>query len=136
MGSVSCCSDEHQAGKAGALPVVPDEDPLFTPRKMVPLVEDGHGGVVFEARITKHGESDRFGMDVQHVDGRLVVLRIDRGGAVERHNAAARGKHPPRETLNTGDVIVRVNAVDSDDDAMIAEIQRSSHIKLQVMRAR
>merc|ERR1740138_1053023 len=56
-----------------------------------------------EVCISKTRADDKLGLDVKHIDGKLVVSLILDYGAVERTNAKNRAQVPPKETLQVGD---------------------------------
>merc|ERR1712232_670584 len=71
-------------------------------------------------RIVKKHMGDALLIDVRHVQGRLQVLQIIQGGAVDRCNREALARQPPEETLQLGDAIVRINDA-TDDESMVKE---------------
>ena len=57
-------------------------------------------------KIQKLDPNDQLGMDVKHRLGRLVVLAIRRGGAIDRGNLLAKQQGLP--VMQVNDVIVEV----------------------------
>merc|ERR1712039_604702 len=88
----------------------------------------------FNVAIQKLGPDDKLGMDVKHIDGKLEVVHIFPDGAIARSNLENQRK-PSGETLQLGDVIHRVNNVDSGDHQMVAECRLTSELTLMVFRA-
>merc|ERR1739848_474177 len=72
--------------------------------------DEGSGGPqVVEVLVRKLDDNDKLGMDVKHVRGRLVIVQVFAGGALDRANQLARTSRPPGDTIDVGDVIAQVN---------------------------
>lgn len=99
---------------------------------------DGHRDslkpYVFETEIVKTGPDEMLGMDVKYVQGRLQVVQIIPGGAVDRTNKEKLAKSPAREVLQVGDMIQRINSVQSNDQQMVAECSLNTRLNLVVAR--
>jgi len=77
------------------------------------------------------------GMDVKHPDGRtLVVWRIHDGGLLAQWNVAREKAGNTQYVVRIGDVIVRVNTAENNDQAMVAECNSLGQIDLVVMPGR
>mmetsp|Transcript_62149 Transcript_62149/g.140028 ORF Transcript_62149/g.140028 Transcript_62149/m.140028 type:complete len:152 (+) Transcript_62149:62-517(+) len=87
-----------------------------------------------EVLVRKSGPDDKLGMDVKHVRGRLVVVQVFHGGAVDRANQNSRSRSPPGEVIEVGDVIAQVNDVKDIDTAMVAECQQKSQLRIRALR--
>merc|ERR1719203_1484650 len=87
-----------------------------------------------ELLVLKQGPGDRLGMDVKHLQGRLVVWQVFPSGAVERANQASLNKMPPGDTIEAGDVIVQVNEVKGIDTEMVNECQIKNELRLRAIR--
>ena len=72
----------------------------------------------YQISIQKAEQNDQLGMDVKHRLGRLVVLAIRRGGAVDRANVMAKQQGFPGMQVN--DVIVEVNGATLDTGMVAA----------------
>eukprot|EP00438_Fugacium_kawagutii_P036262 Skav223701 [mRNA] locus=scaffold1907:197890:198363:+ [translate_table: standard] len=72
----------------------------------------------YQISIQKTEQNDQLGMDVKHRLGRLVVLAIRRGGAVDRANVMAKQQGLPGIQVN--DVIVEVNGATLDTGMVAA----------------
>ena len=72
----------------------------------------------YQISIHKTEQNDQLGMDVKHRLGRLVVLAIRRGGAVDRANVMAKQQGLPGMQVN--DVIVEVNGATLDTGMVAA----------------
>eukprot|EP00434_Breviolum_minutum_P033477 symbB.v1.2.029623.t1/scaffold3268.1/size60008/1 len=66
----------------------------------------------YQISIQKMDANEQLGMDVKHRLGRLVVLAIHRGGAVDRANDSAKDHDLPEVKVN--DIIVDVNGATLD----------------------
>mmetsp|Transcript_97227 Transcript_97227/g.208557 ORF Transcript_97227/g.208557 Transcript_97227/m.208557 type:complete len:158 (-) Transcript_97227:69-542(-) len=89
----------------------------------------------FEFTIHKTGPEDKLGMDVKHINGRLEVVHIFADGCVERTNQQNKAHRPPRDALTIGDVVQKVNNIDSSDHQMVAECRLRNNLTFTVMRA-
>lgn len=87
-----------------------------------------------ELFVRKEGPHDKLGMDVKHLQGRLVVWQVFPSGAVERANQASLCRSPPGDTIEAGDVIVQVNDVHNIDTDMINECQAKDELRLRAVR--
>merc|ERR1719491_1991340 len=87
-----------------------------------------------ELFVQKGGLGDKLGMDVKHLQGRLVVWQVFPSGAVERANQASLSKLPPGDTIEAGDIIVQVNDVQGIDTEMVNECQIKNELRLRAVR--
>mmetsp|Transcript_100473 Transcript_100473/g.239596 ORF Transcript_100473/g.239596 Transcript_100473/m.239596 type:complete len:126 (-) Transcript_100473:71-448(-) len=89
------------------------------------------GAKVFTFTVQKSGDKDMLGMDVKHKKGLyLVVSKIFDDGAVKRAN----GMVPEDERLQETDIILEINGVKGDDNAMVEECKKSSRLEMQIKR--
>mmetsp|Transcript_2322 Transcript_2322/g.4867 ORF Transcript_2322/g.4867 Transcript_2322/m.4867 type:complete len:196 (-) Transcript_2322:148-735(-) len=88
---------------------------------------------MLEVILTKESADDQLCMAVRHLkaQGRLVVLQIQPGGAVEKANR--QNEVAGKTMLAVGDTIVSVNGVQGDDAEMVAECKRALELKLKVL---
>lgn len=147
MGGANCCADEvltFQA-KPGSEDAQALQDGYTACHVLQSTPGDGEVGPLMnagyleerliEVQISRRNLTEKYGVDLKHDDGRLVVVRILDVGAIERSNRTAKSMIPPKETLNVGDVIVRVNNVCANDEEMIDEIDESTSSTLWVIRS-
>lgn len=87
-----------------------------------------------ELFVRKEGPADKLGMDVKHLMGRLVVVKIFPGGAVERANMISQRRKPPGDTIEAGDIITQVNGVRDVDADMVGECQSSNELFFRAVR--
>lgn len=85
-----------------------------------------------ELLVTKEGDTDRLGMDVKHLRGRLVIVQLFPGHAVDRANVAASKRGS--DVLEEGDVIVQVNDVKETDAEMVKECQSKNELRIRAVR--
>eukprot|EP00931_Biecheleriopsis_adriatica_P012231 TRINITY_DN113354_c0_g1_i2.p1 TRINITY_DN113354_c0_g1~~TRINITY_DN113354_c0_g1_i2.p1 ORF type:complete len:131 (-),score=32.20 TRINITY_DN113354_c0_g1_i2:112-504(-) len=88
----------------------------------------------YDIVIEKEDASEILGMDVRHVQGRLVVSRIAKDGAVAKANARVRSSDPPGNELQIDDVIVEVNSIYDNDIEMVKECQRGIQLHIKFVR--
>ncbi|CAJ1360088.1 unnamed protein product [Effrenium voratum] len=92
---------------------------------------DAEKSKVFSFTVQKTGGKDLLGMDVKHKKGLyLVVSKIFDDGAVKRAN----GMVPEDERLQETDIILEINGVKGDDNAMVEECKKSSRLEMQIKR--
>mmetsp|Transcript_71896 Transcript_71896/g.161365 ORF Transcript_71896/g.161365 Transcript_71896/m.161365 type:complete len:168 (-) Transcript_71896:169-672(-) len=84
--------------------------------------------------VKKISAEEKLGMDVKHEKGKLVVVDIVPGGAVDRGNKASLGSHPAGADIRIGDVIHQVNDVKGIDTAMVGECQLKTELRFKVSR--
>mmetsp|Transcript_24062 Transcript_24062/g.71944 ORF Transcript_24062/g.71944 Transcript_24062/m.71944 type:complete len:149 (-) Transcript_24062:35-481(-) len=110
------------------------------PEAVDEALDENHPGTfydpadVFDFDVVKDSPQEPLGMDVKHAIHTLVVAHIFKEGAIARTNALNLKCDPPKEVLQVGDVIQRVNGVSRSDDRMVAECRRGSELKMQVAR--
>lgn len=85
----------------------------------------------YQISIQKKDANEQLGMDVKHRLGRLVVLAIHRGGAVDRANVVANDQELPEMKVN--DVIVDVNGA-TLDTTMVAACKSSAVLRVTFTR--
>ena len=85
----------------------------------------------YQISIQKTEQNDQLGMDVKHRLGRLVVLAIRRGGAVDRANVMAKQQGLPAMQVN--DVIVEVNGA-TLDTGMVAACKSAMVLNVTFIR--
>mmetsp|Transcript_67808 Transcript_67808/g.126668 ORF Transcript_67808/g.126668 Transcript_67808/m.126668 type:complete len:186 (+) Transcript_67808:83-640(+) len=86
-----------------------------------------------DVTLVKETADEQLFMAVRHLkaQGRLLVLQIQPGGAVERANAVNDAEG--RRKIFVGDTIVSVNGIDGDDNELVAECKRCIEMKLRVL---
>mmetsp|Transcript_105612 Transcript_105612/g.265981 ORF Transcript_105612/g.265981 Transcript_105612/m.265981 type:complete len:154 (+) Transcript_105612:101-562(+) len=146
----SCCTanDDKMAEASGATNLDPmaeaAQDAYFAESAMMdPLTgcpealkksEGSEPQRTVEVLVKKDGPTDRLGMDVKHVRGRLVIVQIFVGGAIDRANQASLQQASPGDTLEVGDVIVQVNDKGDLDTDMVAECQMRCDLRIRAVR--
>uniref|UniRef100_A0A7S3HIR5 PDZ domain-containing protein n=1 Tax=Spumella elongata TaxID=89044 RepID=A0A7S3HIR5_9STRA len=88
----------------------------------------------FQYAISKVGNDEKLGFDVRHIHGKLEVVQVFAGGAIERTNKDAEGRTPKGEQLLTGDIIERVNGNEGDDNQMVEECRVKRDLAFRVTR--
>mmetsp|Transcript_39067 Transcript_39067/g.71141 ORF Transcript_39067/g.71141 Transcript_39067/m.71141 type:complete len:173 (+) Transcript_39067:113-631(+) len=111
--------------------------PLEDPKGAVSL----HAGSLYgdptkdllEVLLMKESKDHPLCMAVRHLkaQGRLVVLQIQPGGAIEKANKANESEGRP--VLAVGDTIVSVNGIEGDDAEIVAECKRKEELRLKVL---
>mmetsp|Transcript_46654 Transcript_46654/g.99610 ORF Transcript_46654/g.99610 Transcript_46654/m.99610 type:complete len:195 (+) Transcript_46654:123-707(+) len=84
----------------------------------------------FDFQVLKAWPDDSLGLDMRHLQTRLQVDRIFKGGAVERANQLS----PPEKQLRPGDIVLSVNGVCGSDVQMVAECRLATNVILSVER--
>lgn len=116
-------------------PVVPREDSLKKQQETcddsAPVLHQPKEQVV-EVVVRKQGPNDKLGMDVKHMKGKLIVMQIFPGGAIERANNE--NKAIGGDALEIGDTIMQVNDVSDKDTTMVAECQRANELRITAER--
>lgn len=84
--------------------------------------------------VCKQCLDDSLGMDVQPLDGHLLVVGLSPEGEVDRANKVSLALDPMGDTLAIGDVVVDVNGITGPDDAMIAEFQQNRVLRILALR--
>lgn len=83
--------------------------------------------------LTKETPGDSVGVDVRHLLlGQLIISRIDEGGLVAKWNEERLRAGSHGSVVHVGDAIVRVNAVEGEDDAMVREVLSSHCLDLLI----
>eukprot|EP00930_Biecheleria_cincta_P088426 TRINITY_DN77662_c0_g1_i1.p1 TRINITY_DN77662_c0_g1~~TRINITY_DN77662_c0_g1_i1.p1 ORF type:complete len:131 (-),score=36.46 TRINITY_DN77662_c0_g1_i1:279-671(-) len=128
MGAVNCCAadDGHEVSANNS--AYRDDEKLASqepPAKEMDIL------------IEKTGVDEPLGMDVRHIRGRLKVIKIMVGGAVDRANKQAlvrpvEGSRP--QQLQLDDTIVSVNGIGETDAEMVAECKRSLKLNVRFLR--
>lgn len=101
------------------------------PEAAGPTPQAGQPQIV-DVIVRKSGQQDKLGMDVKHMKGRLIVMQIFPGGAIDRANKECQAAG--NECLEIGDTIIQVNDISDKDTTMVAECQRSDELRIKVMR--
>jgi len=96
--------------------------------------KDSDGAQYIDLVIAKRFLGDRLGLDVAHVDGRLLVLEILEGMAVDGALRARARDDPSSGLLRAGDVIVDVNGVAGPSAAMVAELEQNAVLRILAVR--
>mmetsp|Transcript_82525 Transcript_82525/g.237289 ORF Transcript_82525/g.237289 Transcript_82525/m.237289 type:complete len:155 (+) Transcript_82525:51-515(+) len=150
MGQSCCVSNEEDkvleaSGRPYPQPTAESSEERHSvePAMMDPLAgevgvsakDEGHELQKFvEVLVRKHGFTERLGMDVKHVRGRLVIAQVFSGGAVDRANCASLQASFAGDSLEVGDVIVQVNDKRELDKDMVAECQSSCDLRIRALR--
>mmetsp|Transcript_18515 Transcript_18515/g.36321 ORF Transcript_18515/g.36321 Transcript_18515/m.36321 type:complete len:153 (-) Transcript_18515:58-516(-) len=146
-GNTSCCASEELGEKClqvGACKQLV-ETAVFQEKALDPAVFDEAATAqecrqeppiqrVIELNVFKSGLQDKLGMDVKHVRGRLVIVEIFPGGAVDRANQFSLCRQPPGDVIAVGDTIVQVNNVNEIDTAILAECQAKAQLRIRTIR--
>lgn len=86
---------------------------------------------MFTFVVQKSGPSDLLGMDVKHKKGQyLVVSKIFNDGAIKRSN----GMVADDQRLKEDDVILEINGIKGDDNAMVEECKKSLKLEFKIKR--
>ena len=109
-----------------------DDSEDFTPP--VPVTD----GLVLEEKekhftftVEKSGAADLLGMDVKHKKGQyLVVSKIFNDGAIKRSNGLVVGD----QYLKEDDIILEINGIKGDDNAMVEECKKAMKLEMKVKR--
>ncbi|CAJ1338710.1 unnamed protein product [Effrenium voratum] len=101
-----CCATKDDGVEVTAYSVSANDDAIQDDRFLEATQKK------YKICIQKKEQNDQLGMDVKHRLGRLVVLAIRRGGAVDRANIMAKQQNLPAIQVN--DVIVEVNGATLD----------------------
>jgi len=95
---------------------------LSNPRLLFPLCR-----VVLDRR-----EGDALGLDFDTTGSVVYVRRITVGGLAQKHNLVAK----TGQEIRVGDVLVEVNGVHRDANAMLAELGRCRRMRMRLRRTR
>mmetsp|Transcript_22026 Transcript_22026/g.41487 ORF Transcript_22026/g.41487 Transcript_22026/m.41487 type:complete len:134 (-) Transcript_22026:78-479(-) len=120
-----CCAAKDEGVEVTAYAVGASDGPLDDERFQ------GATQKQYAICIRKKEQFDQLGMDVKHRLGRLVVVAIRRGGAVDRSNliATQHGLQP----IQVNDVIVDINGA-TLDTGMVAECKSSVVLNVKFLR--
>mmetsp|Transcript_25964 Transcript_25964/g.60035 ORF Transcript_25964/g.60035 Transcript_25964/m.60035 type:complete len:175 (-) Transcript_25964:208-732(-) len=112
--------------------------PLEEPKDVAPIDAgsmpyDDSAKDLLEVILMKESKDDQLCMAVRHLKGlgRLVVLQIQAGGAIEKANRLNESQGRP--VLAVGDTIVSVNGVEGNDGEIVAECKRKIELRLKVL---
>mmetsp|Transcript_44502 Transcript_44502/g.70757 ORF Transcript_44502/g.70757 Transcript_44502/m.70757 type:complete len:123 (+) Transcript_44502:65-433(+) len=118
---LSCCVGSEDAEEIKP-PLAPSTDGV---------VPDLMKEKIFTFVVQKSGPSDLLGMDVKHKKGQyLVVSKIFNDGAIKRSN----GMVADDQRLKEDDVIMEINGIKGDDNAMVEECKKSMKLELKIRR--
>ncbi|OLP78442.1 hypothetical protein AK812_SmicGene41381 [Symbiodinium microadriaticum] len=120
-----CCAAKDEGVEVTAYAIGATDGPINDERFQ------GSTQKQYAIAIRKKEQLDQLGMDVKHRLGRLVVVAIRRGGAVDRANlvAAQHGLQP----IQVNDVIVDINGA-TLDTGMVAECKSSLVLNVKFLR--
>ncbi|CAE7019041.1 unnamed protein product [Symbiodinium sp. CCMP2456] len=120
-----CCAAKDEGVEVTAYAIGATDGPINDERFL------GSTQKQYAIAIRKKEQLDQLGMDVKHRLGRLVVVAIRRGGAVDRANlvAAQHGLQP----IQVNDVIVDINGA-TLDTGMVSECKSSLVLNVKFLR--
>mmetsp|Transcript_114397 Transcript_114397/g.180091 ORF Transcript_114397/g.180091 Transcript_114397/m.180091 type:complete len:169 (-) Transcript_114397:100-606(-) len=115
-------------------PPAPQAAPAAVESRDVPATKEppnGTGMLEFEVKLAKTADKTKVGLDVDHGDEQTLEVMLVKPGLVEEYNNSGIA---PEKQIKTGDRIISVNGVKSDNKKMLETVGKEKELTFIVQR--